>query len=234
VLSRHGVSATFFVLGWVAERHPALVRDICTRGHEVASHSYRHRLVYHLSPEQFREDARMAKEIIENITGTRVKGYRAPSYSIVKRSVWALDILAEEGYEYDSSIFPVHHDRYGMPDAERFPHVLRTGAGAITEIPPSTYRIGGQNIPVAGGGYFRLFPWSLTKMAIKNINDKDNNMAMVYLHPWEIDPDQPRIKGRRSAQLRHYINIRSTLPKLSACLNEFKFQPSYRFVQQHA
>jgi polysaccharide deacetylase family protein (PEP-CTERM system associated) len=230
MLGRYDVKATFFVLGWVAERYPELIKNIHGAGHEIACHGYNHRLVYDLTPDQFREDVRMAKDILENITGTEVKGFRATSYSIVKETLWALDVLIEEGFRYDSSIFPIHHDRYGMPDAERFPHVLKRDAGLIMEFPPTTYRVFGQNIPVAGGGYLRLFPHLITRAAIKCINEREKKTAIIYFHPWEIDVDQPRLKGRLKSKIRHYINLSSTLPKIKNLLQEFKFKQLSSFV----
>jgi polysaccharide deacetylase family protein (PEP-CTERM system associated) len=225
LLAEFGTTATFFVLGWVAEQYPALVRDIHAAGHEIACHGYNHRLVYDLTPEQFREDVRTAKDILENITGAAVKGYRAASYSVVKSTLWALTILVEEGFQYDSSIYPIRHDRYGMPSADRFPHIVRTDKGEILEFPPSTYHIWGQNIPVAGGGYLRLYPWQVTKSIIKRINEKEKQAAMIYVHPWEIDVEQPRLKGSWKSEIRHYINVKSTMPKLRGLLTEFKFKP---------
>lgn len=230
LFERQNVKATFFILGWVAEQHPKLIRDIHFAGHEIACHGYNHRLIYHLTPEQFREDVRIAKNILEDLTGTPVIGYRATSYSIVKRTLWALDILIEEGFQYDSSIFPVHHDRYGFPEADRFPHVIRRDTGKIMEFPPSTYPFFGQNIPVAGGGYLRLFPLQVTKTAIKRINNNEKKPAILYFHPWEIDIHQPRLNGRWKSKMRHYINLKSTLPKLKVFLNEFKFKPLSTFL----
>jgi polysaccharide deacetylase family protein (PEP-CTERM system associated) len=224
LLGAQGVTATFFVLGWVGKQFPKLVRDIHASGHEIACHGYNHRLIYNLTPLEFREDARLAKRILEDITGTRVAGYRAASYSVVKRTLWALDVLIEEGFTYDSSIFPVHHDRYGMPEAGRFPHRIATGSGSIMEFPPSTYKLFSQNIPIGGGGYLRLFPLVLTMRAITAINEQEKEPAILYLHPWEIDADQPRMNGRLLSRLRHYVNLRSTMPKLITLLNAFDFQ----------
>jgi polysaccharide deacetylase family protein (PEP-CTERM system associated) len=178
-----------------------------------------------LTPEQFREDVVTAKKILEDITGAPVLGYRAPSYSIIEKTLWALDILSEEGFRYDSSIFPIHHDRYGIPQADRFPHVIRRKKGLITEFPLSTYRIFGQNIPVCGGGYLRLLPIGIIKSAIKEINSKENQPAIIYLHPWEIDIDQPRLNGRLRSNIRHYLNLKSTMPKFKALLKGFEFKP---------
>lgn len=225
LLNNYNVKATFFVLGWVAENYPGMVRDIHSGGHEIACHGYNHRLVYHLTPEEFREDIRIAKNILEDIIGESVIGFRAASYSIVKKTLWALDILIEEGFLYDSSIFPIYHDRYGFPGAKRFPHVIKRSKGEIVEFPLSTCRIFGQNVPVAGGGYLRLFPLRLIKTAIKRINEKDEKPFILFVHPWEIDVDQPRLDGRRLSQIRHYMNLSSTMPKLRTILNEFKFEP---------
>jgi polysaccharide deacetylase family protein (PEP-CTERM system associated) len=202
-----------------------MVRNIYAEGHEIACHGYNHRLIYDLTPEQFREDLVTAKKILEDITGASVIGYRAASYSIIEKTLWALDILSEEGFRYDSSIFPIHHDRYGIPEAERFPHVIRRKNGLITEFPPSTYRIFGQNIPVCGGGYLRLFPIGIIKSAIEKINSKEHQPAIIYVHPWEIDIDQPRLNGRLRSNIRHYLNLKSTMPKLNTLLKAFEFKP---------
>lgn len=224
LLSEHGVKATFFTLGWVAECFPLMVRKIHAEGHEVACHGYNHRLIYDLTPGQFREDVLTAKKILEDVTGAAVIGYRAASYSIIEKTRWALDILSEEGFLYDSSIFPIHHDRYGIPQADRFPHVITMSNGLITEFPPSTYRIFGQNIPVCGGGYLRLLPMGIIKSAIEKINSKEHQPAIIYIHPWEIDIDQPRLDGTWKSKFRHYLNLDTTIPKLRTLLGEFKFQ----------
>lgn len=232
VLDEHNVKATFFILGWVAERCSKLVRDVHICGHEVACHGYNHRLIYDLTPDQFRDDVRKAKDILENIISAPVIGYRAASYSVVKETLWALDILIEENFLYDSSIFPIHHDRYGLPGAERFPHIVKRSNGTLREFPPSTYRILGQNIPIAGGGYLRLFPLQVTKTAIRSINEREEKPVIVYLHPWEIDTKQPRLSGRRSSKFRHYINLGSTMPKLKKVLAEFKFKHLSGFLHE--
>ena len=229
LLEEYDVKATFFILGWVAERHPALVQRISAAGHEIASHGYNHRLVYDLTADEFREDVRKAKNVLEDIVGAPVIGYRATSYSVVKKTLWALDILIEAGFLYDSSIFPIHHDRYGFPEADRFPYTVKTRGGEIVEFPPSTYSLLGMNIPVAGGGYFRLFPLPITKAAIKWINRKEKKAVLLYVHPWEIDVDQPRLKGGRLSEFRHYINLHTTLPKLRVCMREFKLKPLAEF-----
>lgn len=223
MLGTHNVKGTFFVLGWIAERFPSLVKEIQSRGHEIASHGYNHRLVYDLSPEDFREDVKRSRTVLEDITGTPVLGYRAASYSVVRRSIWALDILIEEGFLYDSSIFPVHHDRYGMPGAGRHPHLITRSHGSIIEFPPATLKVGKSTIPVAGGGYLRLMPLALTRHAIRRLNEHENQIAVVYLHPWEIDPEQPRLRGSLLSRFRHYVNLDSTLGKLGALLTDFKF-----------
>jgi polysaccharide deacetylase family protein (PEP-CTERM system associated) len=233
LLDQYDAKATFFILGWVAERHPQLVRDIKSEDHEIACHGYNHRLIYDMSPEEFRNDIRVAKGRLEDVTGAQVIGYRAPSYSIVKDTLWALDVLIEEGFLYDSSIFPIHHDRYGLPDAHRFPHTIKGVLGEIHEFPPTTYQLFGQNIPVAGGGYLRLFPLGIIRSALRRINDREHQPAIIYLHPWEIDGDQPRINGRWRSRLRHYLNLQSTKPKLEAFLDEFRFQPLSAFLENN-
>ena len=225
LLGDHAVQATFFVLGWVAERHPKLVKDIHAAGHEVACHGYNHRLVYDLTPDEFRQDVSKAKAILEDITGAPVEGYRAASYSIVQKSIWALEVLIEEGFTFDSSIFPIHHDRYGYPGAKRFPHAIRTASGDIAEFPPSTIRFFNQNIPIAGGGYLRLLPSPVMRRALRAINEKEKMPVIVYLHPWEIDAEQPRMNGRLRSRFRHYLNLKSTMPKLKHMLDEFEFRP---------
>lgn len=219
-----GTTATFFTLGWVAERHPELVREIQRRGHEVACHGYSHKLVYEQTPEEFRAETLRSKGLLEDIIGQPVDGYRAASYSITARSRWALDILVEAGFAYDSSIFPVRHDLYGMPGAERFPHRLETEGGAsIVEFPPSTARVLGQNLPAAGGGYFRLYPYSLSRWLIRRLNEGEGQPAIFYLHPWEVDPDQPRIEAGWRSRFRHYNNLHKCEGRLRRLLNEFRF-----------
>lgn len=219
----HGVRATFFVLGWVADRYPSLLRRIAAAGHELGSHGYDHRLVYELSPREFREDVRQAKASIESAAGVPVLGYRAPSYSITERSKWALDILVEEGYAYDASIFPIYHDRYGIPTAPRHPHMIHREAGAIWELPGSTVRIGGVNVPVAGGGYFRILPYRWTRWGIGRLNRQERCPAVFYLHPWEIDPGQPRLWAPPLGRWRHYRNLHKTESRLVRLCREFRF-----------
>lgn len=222
LLAQHQVKATFFVMGWIAERHPELVKEIQHQGHEIGCHSYCHRKIYQLTPDEFREDTKRAKTIIEDITGVPVRGYRAPSYSITKKSLWALDILEEMGFEYDSSIFPIYHDNYGIPDAPRFEYKLPNHD--MKEYPISTSLIMGRKIPVAGGGYFRLFPYWFTKMALKKINDKEKKPFIFYLHPWEVDPGQPRMAGAKLlSRFRHYNNLEKTAERLTNLLLDFDF-----------
>ncbi len=225
LLDRYSVRATFFILGWIAEQKPNVIKEIHKRGHELASHGYNHRLVYDLSPKEFCEDTRRAKRSIEDIIGEAVIGYRATSFSIMKETTWALDILMEEGFLYDSSIFPVRHDRYGMPGAERFSHIIERNGGRLTEFPPSTYSIFGNNIPVGGGGYLRIFPLWFTKIALSNINNKEKKPVVFYIHPWEVDPNQPRLKGSAFSMFRHYTNLHSTVKKLGNLLESFMFGP---------
>jgi polysaccharide deacetylase family protein (PEP-CTERM system associated) len=233
ILSFYRVRATFFVLGWIAERRPYLVQMIAREGHEIASHGYRHRRIYHMTPDEFREDVRRSKSILEGIVGVPVTGFRAPSYSIVEKTVWALDILQEEGFAYDSSIFPIQHDLYGMPGAARFSykHALSEGR-SILEIPLSTVRIAGQNLPVAGGGYFRIFPYSYIRWGLERINKQEAQPAIFYLHPWEIDPKQPRLSGSLLSRFRHYTNLEKTEERFKRLLRDFKFCPVRDFIQK--
>jgi polysaccharide deacetylase family protein (PEP-CTERM system associated) len=225
IFDEKGIKATFFVLGWVAERYPALVARIATAGHEVASHGYAHRLVYDLTPEMFRDDIRRSKQLLEAAGGTAVEGYRAPSYSITPRSLWALDVLIEEGFTYDASIFPIHHDRYGIPVSARHPYRLHRVAGDLIEVPGSTVQWGPMNLPIAGGGYFRLLPYGWTAWGIRRINRSEQRAAIFYLHPWEIDPDQPRLPCGLLTRVRHYRNLRTTEERLRRLLGDFQFAP---------
>jgi polysaccharide deacetylase family protein (PEP-CTERM system associated) len=235
-LAETGVTATFFVLGWVAERDPSIVRRIASAGHEIASHGFGHRLVYDLSPDEFRDDVRRGKAVVEAAAGRSVRGYRAPSFSITERSLWALDVLIEEGFAYDASIFPIRHDRYGIPTAPRHPFWVSAGAGTtgtsqwhtaamgdLLEIPSSTIRIGGSNLPVGGGGYFRLLPYWWTRHGIRRLNEVEGRPAVFYLHPWEVDPRQPRLGGSRLSRFRHYRNLAKTEARLRQLLADFRF-----------
>lgn len=224
LFDQHGAKATFFFVGWVAARFPRLVREVQARGHELASHSHWHRAIYKLTPEEFREDTRRARRVIEDAAGTQILGYRAPSWSITRDCVWALDILAEEGFIYDSSIYPIHHDLYGLPGARRFPytHTCRNGL-KLREYPPATLRLLGTNFPVAGGGYLRIFPAAYTELAFR-VFEKNRQRVVVYLHPWELDPEQPRISGSLRSRFRHYTNLRSMSARLSALLRRHFFE----------
>ncbi|MBI3546802.1 MAG: DUF3473 domain-containing protein [Gammaproteobacteria bacterium] len=224
LLEARAVQGTFFVLGWVAQRHRGLIQEIAARGHEIASHGMSHTLVYTQSPQVFREETRSSKALIEDICQRPVIGYRAATYSITQRSLWALDILHEEGFQYDSSIFPMRHDRYGIPDAHPYPHTLRTPAGySLAEFPISVSRFGKFKLPVAGGGYFRLFPYALTKWGLGQINAAGHEFVF-YLHPWEVDPQQPRIaRAHLLSRVRHYLNLARTHPRLDRLLQDFSF-----------
>ena len=224
LLAEHDVRATFFLLGWVADRHPDLVRQIGVSGHEIATHGYWHKLIYHQTPAEFAADLRQSLDAIARAgNGLRPAGYRAPAFSITQQSLWALDVLRDHDILYDSSIFPlVAHDRYGIRGAQRFANRTR---GGMWEFPVSTVRLGKQNWPVAGGGYFRLFPLSFTRWAIRHLNAQ-GHAAVIYLHPWEFDPDQPRIPGvPLISRFRHYVNIDKTEGRLQALLSEFAFAP---------
>jgi polysaccharide deacetylase family protein (PEP-CTERM system associated) len=224
LFEQFAVRGTFFVLGWVAERHPQLIKDIAAGGHEIACHGYSHRLVYDQSPKEFHEETLRSKNILEDITGTAVLGYRAASYSIVRRSLWALDILVEVGFAYDSSIFPIRHDSYGIPDAQRVPHRMTTPAGrSLVEWPLAAATILGFKLPVAGGGYFRLLPYWLSHWGLASINRHERQPFVFYLHPWEIDPAQPRVPANWLSQFRHYTNLGKCEERLRRLLGHFRF-----------
>ncbi|HMS82105.1 MAG TPA: DUF3473 domain-containing protein [Nitrospira sp.] len=229
LLARAETNATFFILGWVAERHPELVKELARQGHEIASHGYGHELVTNQTERDFREDIRRSKHILEDLTGERVYGYRAPSFSITTKTQWALPILVEEGYLYDSSIFPVRHDRYGMPGANPWCHVRKTQAGDLWEVPPSTLKVGPLRVPVAGGGYFRLYPYSLLRRFLCRVASHGHPLIM-YLHPWELDPDQPRMVGSLVSQFRHYLNLHKTEARMAQLVTDFKFAPIQQVV----
>ena len=223
IFDEAGITATFFVLGWVAERYPQLVQKIASKRHEIASHGYGHRLIYDQTATAFREDVRRAKRLLEDASGRHVIGYRAPSYSITPQSLWALDVLLEEGYRYDSSIFPIRHDRYGIPLSARLPYAIQRDAGTLIEVPASTARVGPLTVPVAGGGYFRILPYWWTRWGIGRVNRREARPAIFYLHPWEIDPDQPRLKAGTLSRFRHYRNLEQTEARLRALLKDFRF-----------
>ncbi len=225
MFARHDTRGTFFILGWIAERYPRLVREILSAGHEIACHSYDHQFILNQRREDFRADARRAKMALEDITGVEVEGYRAPTYSIMEQTLWALEILVEEGFRYDSSIFPIHHDRYGIPNAKRFPYVIYCDAGEIIEFPPSTARLAGQNLPMTGGGYFRLLPYSIFQWGLRRINRVEGQSAIFMVHAWEVDPDQPVLPGSRLNIWRHRINLGLTESRLNRLLADFRFAP---------
>lgn len=225
IFDRHQAKATFFILGWVAARFPAIVREMRERGHELACHSFWHRKVDSLTPAQFRADTREACGTIEQAASVSVKGYRAPTWSISRRSLWALDILAEEGFEYDSSIYPIHHDLYGIPGADRYPYAHPCGNGqSLLEFPPATVRVAGMNFPAAGGGYLRIFPLGYTNWVFRQF-ERAGKPLVLYLHPWEIDPEQPRIRGPLKSRFRHYTNLDKTQDRLETLLQKYWFVP---------
>jgi len=210
--------ATFFVLGWVARHEPALVRRVVEAGHEIASHSMGHRMLASMTAEAFRQDLRDSRHLLQDLSGQAVVGYRAPTFSITRESVWALDVLAEEGFDYDASIFPVRHDRYGIVGAPRWPHVATGPAGGrIVELPPLTGRMLGINVPVGGGGYLRLLPTWLVRLAIAAAA-RAGQPAVLYLHPWELDPDQPKLPMGPLSRIRHRVGLRRTEAKLRRLL----------------
>jgi len=224
LLERHQVRATFFVLGWVAEAYPHLVRDIYRSGHEIGSHGHWHRLVYEQSPAEFRADLRTSKRILEDTIGAPVTAHRAASFSITRRSLWALELLVEEGFVVDTSIVPALHDRYGIPDACPALHRIATAAGPLWEFPPPVLRFAGLKLPVGGGGYFRLLPLPLTLRWLAKVNRHVKQPFVFYVHPWEIDPDQPRLPVRSPlSRFRHYVNLASTERKLEVLLRQFRF-----------
>lgn len=221
LLRQHEAKATFFTLGWVAERYPDMVRRIVREGHELASHGYGHERVSDLSEPAFYQDITRAKGILEDLGGQAVLGYRAPSFSIGAGNLWALDTLQRAGYRYSSSIYPVQHDHYGMPDAPRFAHQVREG---LLEVPPTTVRLFERNLPSGGGGYFRLLPYGVSRWLLRQVNRRDAQPAIFYMHPWEIDPGQPRIDGiDLKTRFRHYVNIGRTEERLARLLGDFRW-----------
>jgi len=220
LFAEHEVHATFFVLGWVAERYPGLVREIADAGHEVASHGFSHVRVTQQQPHEFRSDISKTKALLEDISGTEVCGYRAASYSIVKDTLWAHDLLQEAGYRYSSSIYPIRHDLYGIPDAPRFAY--RPENGALLEIPITTLSLFNNNLPCGGGGYFRLLPYRVSRWAMNQVNHKDGESCVFYFHPWEIDPDQPRQAGiNGKTRFRHYLNLDRMQGRMQHLLSDF-------------
>ena len=233
LLEEGDTKATFFTLGWIAERYPVLVRRIVEGGHELASHGYGHERVSDLSEAAFFNDIHSAKALLEDIGGVRVQGYRAPSFSIGAGNLWALDTLQRAGYRYSSSIYPIKHDHYGMPDAPRFAHQIRDG---LIEVPPTTLRMLNRNLPSSGGGYFRLFPYALSRWMLRQVNCQDHAPAVFYFHPWEIDGGQPRIQGiGLKTRFRHYVNINRMEPRLGRLLRDFRWgRMDHIFLPEHA
>jgi polysaccharide deacetylase family protein (PEP-CTERM system associated) len=222
LLDQSGSQATFFTLGWIAERYPALVRSIVAGGHELASHGYAHLRATEQKPAEFLADIARAKALLEEIAGVPVRGYRAPSFSIGEHNAWAFDCIAEAGYEYSSSVYPIRHDHYGMPDAPRFPYPVRAG---LLEVPVSTACVLGANLPAGGGGYFRLLPYPLSRLLVRRVNRADGRPAVFYLHPWELDPGQPRIRGTTlRTRFRHYVNLHRTEARLRRLLRDFTWR----------
>jgi polysaccharide deacetylase family protein (PEP-CTERM system associated) len=223
LLEERGVRGTFYILGYVARQHPELVREIQRGGHEIGCHSYWHQPVYRLTPDEFRDDLLLATDVLSDIAGERMTTFRAPNFSIRKDTLWALDILADAGYTVDSSIFPVVHDQYGIPDAERAPHRRSPAEGGIWEFPPSVYRSRLGNVPIAGGGYFRLLPYRATRWLMHQTATRHRLPLMFYIHPWEVDPEQPRIRAAWQSRFRHYQNLHTTERKLRRLLATFSF-----------
>jgi polysaccharide deacetylase family protein (PEP-CTERM system associated) len=221
LLADADVQATFFTLGWIAERYPVLIRRIVDEGHELASHGYEHHRATQQGYGEFLADIRLAKAVLEDIGGDEVKGYRAPSFSVGPSNNWAFDCIAETGYRYSSSIYPIRHDHYGVPDAPRFAHRVREG---LLEVPVATVRMLNANWPAGGGGYFRLLPYNVSRWSLRRVNDLDGQPAMFYFHPWEIDPEQPRIQNVSArTRFRHYVNLKHTIPRLRRLLADFQW-----------
>ena len=235
LFEKYAAKGTFFVLGWVAEKFPQLSRQIAMAGHEIGCHGYAHRRLQTLTPLQFREDLKKATSLLSDQVQRPILCYRAPSFSIVRSTMWALDILAEEGFRFDSSIFPVRHDLYGVPDGERFPHwQIGLEGRPLFEFPPSTIRKANNNLGVAGGGYLRLVPYGPTRWAIRHINDVEAQPAMVYFHSWEIDPDQPLVRVGLRSTLRHYTNLTTMADKIERLLQDFQFTTMSNACAQHS
>ncbi len=233
ILADHGVQATFFVLGWLAERTPALVRRIAAAGHEIACHGYSHQLVYKQSPQEFREETVRAKAFLEDTIGHAVHGYRAASFSVTRQSLWALDVLIDAGFRYDSSIFPIHHDLYGLPGATPEPHRVSAPSGrTLAEFPMSAASYLGLQVPVSGGGYFRILPYWLTHAGLTQINERRGRPFAFYLHPWELDTGQPRIKVGAFSRFRHYTNLSRCEARLRRLLKDFEFTSMHAALEQ--
>jgi polysaccharide deacetylase family protein (PEP-CTERM system associated) len=234
LFAQAGVTATFFTLGWVAERYPALMRRIAEAGHEVASHGYDHARVFTFTPEQFRADLRKSRAILEDASGQKVSGYRAPSFSIDPRTPWAHPILAEEGYAYSSSVAPIRHDHYGWPDSPRFAW-KPVGGSDLLELPVTTAKLGQRTLAAGGGGFFRLLPYGFSRWAIRQVNGQAQRPAIIYFHPWEIDPDQPRVAGAPlRSRVRHYTNLSVMAAKLRRLTQDFAWTRVDALVAQEA
>lgn len=222
LLAQSGAQATFFTLGWIAERYPALVRRIIAAGHELASHGYAHLRIHEQTRDEFVQDIRRAKALLEDLAGIEVKGYRAPSFSVGRKTLWAFDCIAEAGYRYSSSVYPIRHDLYGMPEAPRFAYQPRHG---LLEIPVTTARLLKRNLPAGGGGYFRLLPYRVSRALIRRVNRAEGRPAVFYFHPWELDPGQPRVPGTTlKTRFRHYLNLHRTQPRLRRLLRDFRWR----------
>ena len=232
ILDEGNARATFFTLGWVARKYPKLIKEIADRHHEVACHSNVHRSVYAMSADEFRGDTLEAKKLLEDIIGAPVLGYRAPSFSITRNSLWAYEILIELGFSYDSSVFPIKHPNYGWPRAPRFPFMIRTTGGSILEFPMPTLQLAGVRAPIGGGAYLRLLPYWFTRWALRYINEGEERSASVYLHPWELDSEQPRMQGSVSARLRHYFGLKGAEAKLRRMLLDFEVQPMNSLIDE--
>ncbi len=236
LFAKHEIKITFFILGWVAERYPDLVRKITAAGHEIASHGYSHQLIYRQTPDVFRAETLKSKHILEDISGQAVTGYRAASYSITRQSLWALDILGQLGFTWDSSIFPTRHDNYGIPGSPEEPYEIVTEGGSrLTEFPLTTAKVFGQPIPAAGGGYFRQYPYWLSRWLFARASEQGRKSQIFYLHPWEIDPEQPRVPNASwFSNFRHYTNLHRCLPRLERMLEDFDFGTMSQALQQGA
>ncbi len=234
LLAERSIRGTFFVLGWIAERHPGLVKRIAAAGHEIASHGYSHQLIYTQTRAVFHEETARSKRLLEDLCGAPVIGYRAASFSITRRSLWALDVLSELGFRYDSSIFPIRHDLYGIPDAPGEPGRVTAPSGArLVEFPMSAASFFGLKVPVSGGGYFRLLPYALSRRGLRQINERNARPFTFYLHPWEIDPGQPRIRVGALSRFRHYTNLARCEARLRRLLGEFRFAPMCEVLAIH-
>lgn len=229
ILDENTTKATFFVLGCVAEKFPGVVKEIAELGHEIGTHGYEHEFVYKLTPGQFASDLKRSIDCLEQIIGDSIGGYRAPYFSITEESIWAMEVLTEHGIEYDSSVFPINNYRYGIPSAPRYPHNINTQSGSLLEIPISTIKVFCQNLPLTGGFYLRFFPYCLIKRAIERIN-REGQPAVVYLHPWELDPGHPRLDLPLRIRLTHYHNLMTTAGKLRALLRDFDFSPAMTYL----